>query len=102
MRMETAPGNHEGDLFIAVTASRVAIFEHKLFLGIISRVGKLLVEFPRADLQAATFQPSGMGASHLTFALRDGKRLETQVAHVHRGKAEKVADALGADAPSDN
>ena len=71
-------------------------------LGIISRVGKLLVEFPRADLQAVTFQPSGMGASDLTFELRDSKRLETQVARVHRGKAEKVAAALGADAPSDN
>ena len=96
MQRDTAPGDHEGDIYVALTKDRVAIFERKRLLGIWSRLGELLVDFPRAEIKEATFRPSGMGASDLNFELNDGTRYETQVARVNRGKGEGLAAELGA------
>ena len=96
MRKETAPGDHEGDLYLAVGRDRVAIFEMKR--GLLKKsLGELLVQFDRGELQRCDFRPARVGASSLDLELADGTRYELQAACVHRKKAERVHQALAGD-----
>ncbi len=93
MRKDTAPGDHEGDLYMTVGRKRVAIFEMKR--GLFKKsLGKLLVQFDRSDLKEVRFKPSRMGASNLDLEMNDGTLYELQAARVHRGKAEKIYSEL--------
>lgn len=93
MRKDTAPGDHEGDLYMTVGRKRVALFEMKR--GFLKKsLGKLLVQFDRSELKEVRFKPSRMGVSNLDLELNDGTLYELQAARVHRGKAEEIYNEL--------
>lgn len=95
MRKDTAPGDHEGDLYITVGRRRVAIFKMKR--GLFKKsLGELLVRFDRADLKNAEWAPGRLGPSDLNLELHDGARFELQAARVNRGRAERVYEELRA------
>lgn len=97
MRTDTAPGAHEGDLVITVSASRVAIWEMKR--GLLKKsLGQRLEQFERRELKSIEWTRGKIGASTLTLELTDGVRFELQAARVNRGKAERVVEALQAPA----
>lgn len=97
MRKDTAPGDHEGDLYLTVGRQRVAIFEMKR--GFLKKsLGTPLVQFDRSALQDVEWKPGRIGASDLNLTLEDGTRFELQAARVNRGKAERVVAELGAGA----
>ena len=93
MRKDTAPGDHEGDLYITVGRQRVAIWEMKRSL-LKKSLGERLEQFDRSELQSVDSKPGRIGASDLTLELSDGTRFELQEARVNRGKAERVYEEL--------
>jgi hypothetical protein len=93
---ENAPAGVEGEVYVALTANWLAIYEYKR--GILkSSIGDLRAKIERAEIAVLTIEPKKMlGFSPISIATSDGTTYALEVAMAHKGKAQKVVSAVGA------
>jgi hypothetical protein len=91
---EHAPAGVEGEVVVALSPNWLAICEHRR--GVLkSSVGELRAKIERAQITACRLEPKKLGFSPLTLETTDGTTYELEVAMAHKGKAQKVVEALG-------
>jgi|CXWL01.1.fsa_nt_gi hypothetical protein len=92
---ENAPSGVEGEVYVALTANWLAIYEHKR--GILkSSIGELRARIERSQISASRIEPKKFGFSPISIETSDGTVYALEVAMAHKGKAQKVVSAVGA------
>jgi len=91
---EHAPAGIEGEVYVALTSNWLAICEHKR--GVLkSSVGEVRAKVARSEIASCRLEAKRFGFSPITIEAADGTVYELEVAMAHKGRAQKVVEAVG-------
>ena len=90
-----APAGVEGDVYVALTANWLAIYEHRRG-ALKSSIGDLRAKTERTSITGLTIDAKRFGFSPVSIKTRDGAAYGLEVAMAHKGKAQRVVSAVGA------
>ncbi|MEO8540636.1 MAG: hypothetical protein ABI577_12930 [bacterium] len=84
---------HKGYMVLALTGTSLGVFKQKAGL-LKPSCGEILGTIPMTDVSSFSVGGGALTAA-LTVTLSDGTELEFEVPRVHKGKVEKIRDAIG-------
>lgn len=89
----TAPGGHIGSIYVTLGRDRIAFWEEKKGIAGAS-LGRLLAAHSRSAVRVCDWKPAKLIASTLIIVAGDDAHYELGIALSHKGKAQKIIDAL--------
>jgi hypothetical protein len=91
LKPASLPGDHKGIHYVAVGPTKIGFFSIKRGL-FKNSLDKLLVQYPRSDLEVMDIKSGVMSAAHFVF--RDGTHYVLMCPRISLGKLKKVQDLL--------